>query len=125
MLKLKLAATLIAASIALSGCSEYVQRAIDWTAAAIYVVQAGLDTARAQAEAACAEIGRIEYAAEVAATQIGSACSKWHTRVVSVRKGVEAVCVNLPKLNDGVIGNYISSVGSSLKQARDAKPDGC
>lgn len=109
----------------LGGCSEHVQRAVDWYATIMGRVQAGLTTIRVEAEKACAQIGQFEYQSEVAAATIGGACSKWHVKVVQARKSAEAVCQNLHKLDDNIIGNYVGSVGGQLKTIKSSKPEGC
>jgi hypothetical protein len=109
----------------LGGCSEYVERAAAWANAVMGRVQQGLSTIRAEAEQACAQIGQFEYQAEVAAATLGGACSKWHVKVVQARKSAEAMCQNLPKLTDNVIGNYVGSVSGQLKTIKSSKPEGC
>lgn len=122
---LKRIAIIATVGLALGGCSEYVERAIDWYGAIMGRVQAGLTTIRVEAEQACVQIGQFEYQAEVAAATLGGACSKWHVKVVQARKSAEAVCTNLHKLDDNIIGNYVGSVGGQLKTIKASKPEGC
>lgn len=114
-----------AVALTLGGCSEYLERATAWYSAVMGRVQQGLTTIRAEAEKACAQIGQYEYQAEVAAATLGGACSKWHVKVVQARKSAEAVCQNLHKLDDNIVGNYIGSVGGQLKTIKATKPEGC
>jgi hypothetical protein len=118
-------ALIVILPLLLGGCSEYVDRAVAWYSAVMGRVQQGLTTIRIEAEQACAQIGQFEYQAEVAAATLGGACSKWHVKVVQARKSAEAVCKDLHKLDDNIIGNYIGSVGGQLKTIKATKPEGC
>lgn len=112
------AVAVLAAPLALGGCSEYVQRGLDF-------VSGALTRIKAEVQSACAQVAAAEVAAESAVVVVGAGCTKWHERVVRARKSIAAICTNLDKLDDAEIGNYVASVRAQLAAARDSKPPGC
>ena len=103
-----------------SGCSEWIQRAMELASSVARVTVKVHDAVTD----GCATIGRYEVQAELAASRIAH-CRPFHVRVVQVRSGVAAFCNNIALVSDAVAGNYVKKVQQELKGLSAIKPEGC
>lgn len=100
----------------------FTQAACDWQTvkdgfarafAAYNLLRTSLSEARETIRVGCSSLNL----AEQEAPKLGEKCSR---TVTSIKAGQVAICQNVDLLDDKVVGNYVKSIGTAVKDAQAA-----